>query len=513
MASLFKWKKPFGLYIICLIIATGVLYYCTCSSPAYILNNWTDANMFLTIAKGINSGMVYFRDLYDQKGPFLFLLYQIPALISSSSFIGVFILEVIMASLFLFSSYYCIRKLGAGKLTIITLPIIAMCVYSSYCLLAGGTIEELLLPIFSFVIYDIIVFFKENKTPSLWRLILHGFLMGCVFWAKYTLIALQISYFIALFFIPLFQKKYKEAFARFGWLFLGFTLATLPWIIYFWANNALDDMFKHYFYDNIFNYAVKRDFITTLRFYKRFLLEWLNNNWLWSYFFGLGIIFSLFIKKLRYFIPLTVAFMIFSLFAGGIVHPYTYLPFVVFLPFFFANVVKGIEYICKKIDPLLSDNYFIRSNFFKGVKIALFFLLIFVCVKASYYLSPNTKNEYYGKTLEEIPHYEYIEIMSKYENPSVLTCAVMDFGFYTLLDILPTQKYYCGTNNRTSESYAEQLRYINEGLCDFVFLPSWFKAPNITDHYTLVLTSYAEPYPSYYGEPFELYQKTSMLKK
>ena len=42
------------------------------SSPLYPLNDWVDANCFLTTGKALLSGQVLYRDVYEQKGPLLY---------------------------------------------------------------------------------------------------------------------------------------------------------------------------------------------------------------------------------------------------------------------------------------------------------------------------------------------------------------------------------------------------------------------------------------------------------
>ena len=61
-----------------------MLGVCSKSSPLYPMNDWVDVNCFFTVGRGITHGMVPYLDLYEQKGPLIYFLYALAALISES---------------------------------------------------------------------------------------------------------------------------------------------------------------------------------------------------------------------------------------------------------------------------------------------------------------------------------------------------------------------------------------------------------------------------------------------
>ena len=94
------------LYCYCLLCAIIFLFVCSKSSPLYPMNNWNDANSFFTMGKGMANGLIIYQDLFEQKGPLLYLLHAIAYLISNQTFLGIFIFEVISFSIFLPSSVF-----------------------------------------------------------------------------------------------------------------------------------------------------------------------------------------------------------------------------------------------------------------------------------------------------------------------------------------------------------------------------------------------------------------------
>ena len=79
-------------FLYAVITAAVVLLICSKSSPLYPLNDWVDANTFLTIGRGSLHGKVPYRDLYEQKGPVLYFIHTLAAWISEDSFLGVWLI-------------------------------------------------------------------------------------------------------------------------------------------------------------------------------------------------------------------------------------------------------------------------------------------------------------------------------------------------------------------------------------------------------------------------------------
>jgi len=92
------------VYGYCLLISVLFLLIATKSSPLYPFNNWADANISFTMGKGMMNGKVLYRDLFDHKGPYMYLLFGLGYLISNTSFLGIFIFQIISFSIFLFTS-------------------------------------------------------------------------------------------------------------------------------------------------------------------------------------------------------------------------------------------------------------------------------------------------------------------------------------------------------------------------------------------------------------------------
>ena len=156
-----KNKLEYALLILAAVIT---ITFVSSSSPLYPFNPWDDANCFFTLGRGITHGLVPYKDLYEQKGPLLYFLYALAALISDKSFIGGWILECIMASLFAVFSWK-ITKLfvNTEKYQIAIMPLIIALTYTSRLFNFGGNAEELCFPLLTIALYFGLKAIKEGN--------------------------------------------------------------------------------------------------------------------------------------------------------------------------------------------------------------------------------------------------------------------------------------------------------------------------------------------------------------
>ena len=182
-----SWRT---VYPICLLFAVLFLLLCTKSSPLFPLNDWVDANIYFTIGKGMMHGHVPYLDLYDQKGPIAFLLFGLASLVSGTSFFGVYLLETIAFSFFLFASYRIVA-LYTERYARLTLPVLSAFVLGSMSFSHGGSFEELMMPLFAWSLYDTLRYFKQDyPNPVPLKMIARNALFaGIMLFGKFNLLA------------------------------------------------------------------------------------------------------------------------------------------------------------------------------------------------------------------------------------------------------------------------------------------------------------------------------------
>ena len=137
------------------ILLTAVLLMCvvTQSSPLYPLNGWVDSQCFFTVGKSMASGQVLYRDVYEQKGPLLLGLHAAASLVQRDGFLGVWLMQVGAAAVFLAASYKLLRLFGPRWACLEALPFLGAAAYTSVSYVAGDSAEEWCMPLLAVCLY------------------------------------------------------------------------------------------------------------------------------------------------------------------------------------------------------------------------------------------------------------------------------------------------------------------------------------------------------------------------
>ena len=112
--------------LLALIIAAAVLFFCSKSSPAYPINDWSAANIYFSAGKGMLAGRVMYRDLYDHKGPLIYALHALCALVCPADFTGVWVLEILFAAAFLLEGYRAVKAMAGRRAALLSIPLTAL---------------------------------------------------------------------------------------------------------------------------------------------------------------------------------------------------------------------------------------------------------------------------------------------------------------------------------------------------------------------------------------------------
>jgi hypothetical protein len=277
---------------------------------------------------------------------------------------------------------------------------------------------------------------------------LAALLFSLLFWSKYTICSIFIV--PVLFLLPYTAKFGKKrlvwTIVQFGAVFLGVSGLIL---FYFWKNNALQDMWTTYFYDNIFIYPSARDEIARYDGVKK-----LTNNGLITYVVNLGCFISLVLGisifrkrrllKKKEWIFLISSFGVTFLLTCLVGKYYAYY-YLILAPF---SLFGAIGVLLEK------DK---RTNF-------LLLLSVFAAIACSY-----SRQETFGdlfKKKEDTVQYEFASLIEK--DATLLQYMSLDGGFYLAAGKDLPVKYYCCFNAAPHEMYEVQNACILNGLTDYV---------------------------------------------
>lgn len=237
-----------------LILITIVMLLMSWCSPIYrFAYDAVDMNVSWAISKAIYHGQVYFRDIFEQRGIYFYLLQPFTAFLPYYwAKTCIWVLEVAnMYGLYLIFAKTFLLVLGKNKKRTAywyAIFLTGILPFTPVMSNLGAPEEFSLMPI-SYVGY---LYAKFTKTHDLtWKNnLLLGILFGYVINVKYSVSGAIVGFYLGYGFYLLFKKEFKKFFQTVGVAFGGLAIGEIPALIYFGANNALGNYFKRYFFDN-----------------------------------------------------------------------------------------------------------------------------------------------------------------------------------------------------------------------------------------------------------------------
>ncbi len=458
--------NPWILGGFCILLAALFLLISSKSSPLYPINDWVDANAFFTMGKGMMNGKVPYRDLFEQKGPLLYLFYGLGYLISQTTFSGVYLIEMLSFSVFLFFGYRLMALFADQRYVMIGLPLVAAAILNFRGFGHGGSAEQFALPFIAISLYYLIRYFKTiypKPIPVAW-LIINGIVAGCILWIKYSFLGLWVGWMGAVLLNQLLHKKYLAAVKSTAYFLGGMLLATLPWVIYFGLQGALRDWFQTYFIINLTAYPMNLTLKERIMVPIDSLQRHLSFNPVAVSLLLLGVMVFITNKKYlqdiysRLGLLIGAALLVLGVYGGG--RDYIYY-FFIFSPLILFGFIILLSLYEEGYDQIKSS--------------VLFFLLLLISVAVTlgYTLRFQRNTDMLSWKREDLVQYRYAAIINQTENPTLLNFDFQDGGFYTAAGIVPNTKFFQAQNI----DYAlfpmvvdEQNRYIKEGLVDYVVM-------------------------------------------
>ena len=317
---------------LCVLAAALLLLLCSQCSPLYPINVWGDANCLLTVGRVMREGGVVYRDIYEQKGPTLYLIHALAACISDTSFLGVYVLEVIsFAAVLYMASRMAMRKRGAWA-ACCDAVLIGACVLVGSAFSRGDSAEEFCLPILMGALCLAMRHYGEKDGPmDLRALFVCGLLAGVVATIKFTILGLFVGLCVAEGVLALRAGGLRRALVSAGVFLAGMLLPVAAWCAYFAAHGALGDFYTAYIHNNVFLYSDEtRTFADVLRD----IWSAARNNVLWVLLAGVGMLALLADRRERLQLRLAVVSMAACAFAAvfflGRTWPYSPLALSVF---------------------------------------------------------------------------------------------------------------------------------------------------------------------------------------
>lgn len=231
----------YGILLICVIIF-GFLSFNT--APTFNGLPDVDSAVFQVMGRGMANGQIIYKDLFDHKGPIVYVINMLGYIISPKA--GLFILEIVFMYLGTVYVYKAAKIfLGDKDISSIFISLIYLC--ASFLYMCGGNFtEEYAITFLSMGMYYILKIIYEKQYEKKLNWILIGLTFAINLFIKPTYISVWIAFGIIQLICSIKDKKIKDLFKYILYMLFGILIVTIPVLIYLILNSALYDFFDAY---------------------------------------------------------------------------------------------------------------------------------------------------------------------------------------------------------------------------------------------------------------------------
>lgn len=238
---------------ICFVLA--LLVFSCCTSPLFPHYYGVDSAIFSLLGKGILEGKQLYTELFDHKGPVIFLINAIGQFLGGRN--GIFLLQCISGLICIMFLYYTgkmLRPDGAyrspAEAVLLFLFVGSVLVFTAE---NGNLTEEYSLPVISCACYFFVKYATQaSKNPKHPPVYAFAYGVGLAIMALLRLNnGVTIGAGILVIFIYLlYKKQYSNLLWNLLLGLLGMLVITIPVCLYFYMNSALDEMIYATFLHN-----------------------------------------------------------------------------------------------------------------------------------------------------------------------------------------------------------------------------------------------------------------------
>lgn len=266
-------KKLYKFWGIFVLVTLGVWLSLESSLMPFTRDGYisTDTSVWIQIAKEMVDGKMVYRDLFDHKGPVLFILFSLFFRVGGIT--GIWVLQCIFLGISIWMCFKCTEKLTSHLMVRIYATAITIFGLSIFGSGEDFSVEEICLPFMFISLFIFISYFCDvQKTIKKINIFILGGCAGTVFFLRQNQIALWVAFVIIVFVQNLYMKRYKELL----WCAVCFAMGMVAvWgMVLFWLQNngALSAWWEDVFEFN-FLYSGNSELLTQIEVFFDFLFN------------------------------------------------------------------------------------------------------------------------------------------------------------------------------------------------------------------------------------------------
>lgn len=226
-----------------------------------------DASIFEYFGYAMSHGQRMYLELFDHKGPVIFLINYLGYSIGAS--LGIKILYIASLIVFFYIGYY-ISRLFTGIRNSFVVLVITFIIFESF-FEGGWGLEGYILPCLTYSLYIFLKYFLEDKINK-YEIILSGFSFAVVLFTKANMIGIWLIFSLLVTIKLIYQKQFS-IFLKYIALFItGSALFIVPLCCFLWFQGSLKEMFYQSVVMN-FIYSKESGYLTVME-----MIKWYMNQ-------------------------------------------------------------------------------------------------------------------------------------------------------------------------------------------------------------------------------------------
>lgn len=256
-------KMLFRGILVLLSISVFVVLSPLC--PKSDIVSYTDSSVFQYIGSSMLDGAMPYRDLFDHKGPLIYLINCLGWLLHGES--GIWFIEVIClvgCAMLWFELSHLLNRSAVASFVVSMLGLAAFVSWIE----GGNLTEEYCLPFLTIILFSYTVIITSKTPLSPLYALLTGASCAALFLIKYNALLFVIP--LIVFELIALHRDGSSLLIYICCGVIGFALPTIASLVWLFVNDALGDYVRDYFLYNL-SYAGSADFIDRLTSLSAFL--------------------------------------------------------------------------------------------------------------------------------------------------------------------------------------------------------------------------------------------------
>lgn len=247
--------KEHFLAFVLLFIAALFFSFATLYFPLSSQTFGHDAGIFSYVGWALTKGKVLYTEVWDNKGPLLYVINMIG--VSIHHYYGIYLVELVFFFISLCYAYFTALLLTKKKYLSFVVTIFVFMVLAY--VLEGGNLSEEYSNLFNFIgLYYVTKFFLQEYKLKRYEMMIVGACCGAVLLLRLNLLAFFLSMFIVVVYVLIKEKKSRELIEIVSFCLLGFLLFISPFVIYLVQNGAMHKMLDTVYFSVLDNFIVIR---------------------------------------------------------------------------------------------------------------------------------------------------------------------------------------------------------------------------------------------------------------